>query len=399
MPAPRERPPRILLTGSGHRCDLGASYLRAFAALGHEVELFDWYGHLERWSAAAPGRAASVVLTTVARRYAAAALLARVRRFRPHVVVLLKTDDLPRVALALLRAAPFGCRVVAFHPDDPFNVSWLRGPSHPRAAYQMSHVDHYFLWSERLLERARPFARAASYLGFGWDPEVTRPIDPSAAERERFGADVSFIGNWDAKRETWLAPIAHSPDVSLAIWGTEDWARKARDPRVRASWRGQALRHDDLARAARSSRVSINVLRPQNETAENMRTYELPGCGVVMLAEASAQQERVFREGVEAVYARSPEELLARARAVRSWPEERRAVMGAAALRRAGEHTYRARARSILEVAAPWFRNHSNSLGYTSAPYDGPAESAAHSGNEDRVPPGPLEGSPCTRSS
>lgn len=341
---------RVLLTGSLLPWDLAASYRRAFASLADDVELFDWYGRHVSWAQLAPDRASRALLIASARRRSALDLLVRARRFKPDLIVLIKSDDLPRGTIGLLRAASPGCRIAAFHPDDPFNVTWLRGPSHPRARYQMRSVDHYFIWSERLVERIeRAGARAVTYLGFACDPDLMRPLEIRDEDRARFGADVSFVGNWDPKREAWLAPLAHAKDVSLAVWGP-DWKRNARDARVIASCRGEAPRGDDLVRAVLCSRASINVLRPQNETAENMRTYEIPACGGVMLAEWSVQQERVFREGVEAAYARGPEELAERARQMARWPREALATMGAAALRRSSEHTYRARARSIRSL-------------------------------------------------
>jgi spore maturation protein CgeB len=107
---------------------------------------------------------------------------------------------------------------------------------------------------------------------------------------------------------------------------------------------------EDFARAVLCSRASINVLRPQNESAENMRTYEIPACGGVMLGEWSVQQERVFREGTEAVYARNAEELAEHAQAITRWPRDALFAIGAEALRRSAEHTYRVRAKTIMDV-------------------------------------------------
>ncbi len=349
-----EMPLRVLLTGSAHRWELGGSYLRAFAELGHEARLFDWYGRLEHWTARAPDRLSRQLLLSAARRRVAVALVATARSWRPDLVLLLKTDDLPRAAIGLLRTACPGTRVVAFHPDDPFNVDRLRGPSHPRAAYQMRAVDHYFIWSRRLVSRIRALGIShVSYLGFACDPEFTRPLDVIPGDRERLGADISFVGNWDAKREAWLRPLAHAQGFSLAIWGGPDWERRARDPRVRACWRGGFATGDDFARAVRASRVSLNILRPQNETAENMRTYEIPGCGGVMLAEQSEQQAAVFRPDVEAFYVRGPDDALAAVRRLLGAPPGDLERVGAAAARRALEHTYVRRAGEIVRALAP----------------------------------------------
>jgi spore maturation protein CgeB len=262
----------------------------------------------------------------------------------------LKTDDLPRSTIALARAAAPGCTIVAFHPDDPFNAHRIRGPSHPRALSQMREVDHYFIWSERIVQRVRHVSTTAvSYLGFACDPAFTRPIPLLNIDRVRFGADISFIGNWTPKREAWLAPLAQDTKLTLAIWGESDWQNLARDPSVKACWRGAAT-GDDFVRAVLCSRASVNILRPQNESAENMRTYEIPACGGILLAEWSAQQSRIFREGVEAFYAKSPTELVDRARYAVHSPRESRTSLSIAALQRASEHTYSTRAQTIIDT-------------------------------------------------
>jgi spore maturation protein CgeB len=345
-------PLRVLLTGNTHAWELTGSYERAFASLGHATRLFDWYGRIERWTARAPGRLSARVVLSAARRAVALDLVRETRAWRPDLVILLKTDDLPRWTIRALRVAAPGVRVAAFHPDDPFNADRLRGPSHPRAVHQMRAVDRYFVWSRRLVARARELGARAEYLGFACDPAFTRPIPLTADDRRRFETDVSFVGNWDPKREAWLGPLARAGDLRVAVWGGPDWSRRARDPAVRACWRGGFANGDDFVRAVRASRASLNVLRPQNETAENMRTYEIPACEAVMLAEYSEQQAAVFRPGEEAFYAADPGEALAVARRLAAAPAAELERVARAAGRRALEHTYGSRAAEMLARVA-----------------------------------------------
>jgi spore maturation protein CgeB len=347
-------PLRVLLTGNQNPWELTRSYERAFASLGHPTRIFDWYGRIERWTSRAPDRISAQVLLSAARRAVALDLLREARAWRPDVVLLLKTDDLPVGAIPLLRFAAPGVRVAAFHPDDPFNVDRLRGPSHPRAAYQMRAVDRYFVWSRRIVARARDLGVRADYLGFACDPAFTRPLPLTFDDHRRFGADVSFVGNWDPKREAWLGPLARAGDLRVAIWGGPDWSRRTRDPAVRACWRGAFANGEDFVRAVRASRAALNVLRAQNEGAENMRTYEIPACEAVMLAEHSEQQAAVFRPGEEAFYARDPQEAIALARRLASAPAAELEGVARAAARRALEHTYAVRAaEAASRVSGP----------------------------------------------
>jgi len=342
------RPLSVLLTGNTDNWDLPQSYRRAFAELGHAVELFDWYGPLAQARAHAPQRIAQLLLVAATRRKRALDLIRLARTRQPDVLLLLKTDDIPRGTIGAIRAVAPNCRIAAFHPDDPFKVDRLRGPSHPRSTYTMKAVDHYFIWSHRLAERIRAFSGAsATYLGFASDPAFMQPTQIGPEDARRFGADASFIGNWDRKREEWLLEIANMRGISLAIWGGTSWRDQARTPRVRACWRGLAV-GEDFAKAVRCSRLSINILRPQNESAENMRTYEIPACGGGLLAEWSDQQARIFLPGKEAAYGRTAAELALELRNQLRAPPQALDAMRAAALERAQRHTYRHRVDTML---------------------------------------------------
>ena len=59
------------------------------------------------------------------------------------------------------------------------------------------------------------------------------------------------------------------------------------------------------ARAA----VSLNLLNAENLGGPNMRSFEIPGSGGVMLARYSPEQDAYFPEGEAALYYRSPQEI------------------------------------------------------------------------------------------
>jgi len=337
---------RILVSGDRDRWSLASSYRRAFEKLGHAASSFDYYG-----TKALPelgGRLGGILRAPVDRRWAALRLLSVVRAQRPHLVFFTKCDDLPAWTYHALEG--MGVRTAAFHPDDPFRVKrfWQKGPSHRRAVAQMRGVDHFFVWADHLVERARACgARRASYLGFGVDPDFAHPLEVDAMQRREVASDVSFVGNWDERREEWLAALAGR--VSLSIWGSEYWRDRCRTESLRSAWRGGTAEAEAFCRVTCSSRLNVNVLREQNDGGENMRTYEIPACGGVMISNHSVGQERVFRDGLEAFYARTPRELADLAVKLLQMPELLERV-GKAALLRSEQNHYSNRASSVLEA-------------------------------------------------
>jgi len=82
-----------------------------------------------------------------------------------------------------------------------------------------------------------------------------------------------------------------------------------------------------------------------------MRTYEIAACGGVMIANYSVAQDRLFRDGVEAFYARTPAEFAELAVRLLQQPELLQRA-GEAALLRSGENHYSNRASAILDAVS-----------------------------------------------
>ena len=59
-----------------------------------------------------------------------------------------------------------------------------------------------------------------------------------------------------------------------------------------------------------SSKINLNFLRKANNDTETTRTIEIPACNGFMLAEASEEQKKLFKENEEAVFFYSKKDLL-----------------------------------------------------------------------------------------
>ncbi len=342
-----------LLLGETNPGGLTGSYARGFADLGVNVEVFDYYACIEE---GLPKGLRPHLLRSMGwslnRPRAERRLVERVATMRPGLVFAIKCDDLTAEVYSAIRVASPGTTLAAFHPDDPFNRRRLlrRGPSHRRALVQIRSVDCFFVWAPHLVERARQAgARRARYLAFGLDPHLHFPIDLSPADRRRFGADVAFIGNWDEKRQQWLSAFERS-GLQLAIWGGTYWRDRCRSDYLRKSWRGTDVVGDDFRRAVAGAKVCLNVLRTQNEGGHNMRTFEIPGCGGVLLAEWSDDQARHLRPDREAVYVPTPGEMVAAAARLCEDGGAREAIRRAGRAR-AQTATYAHRAREVLATS------------------------------------------------
>jgi len=150
------------------------------------------------------------------------------------------------------------------------------------------------------------------------------------------------VATYSRARCAEVAAVRHH---TIAIWGG-NWPRKWRtlagQHRVHPSVWGSAV-GDIYAHAP----VSLNILNAENLGGPNMRTFEIPGSGGVMLAGYSAAQHEFFPENEAAVYYRAPEELDDKIEYLLGDPELRARIRKNAA-RLAAAQTYDVRAAQVL---------------------------------------------------
>lgn len=320
------------------------SYLRAFRNIGFEhVTFFD----VDRVRLLKPGR--QIWKRALARGTALLEPLALARtllRFLAaqsfDLIFVVKGYDISRNTLEAGRELQPGAIWVVFNPDDPFNPE--RAASNSRIRASIDFFDLYLIWSRNLCNRlAASGCRRAEYLPFAHDPELHPPALDIAEE-----SVVSFVGSWDTQRESILGELAA---FDLKIFGNGwdslrnhvnlDRAIASRSPIV-----GKAL-----SEVVAQSAVSLNMLRPQNYGSHNMRTFEIPGMGGLMLTTRSQEQEDFFPDGEACLmYSDTDEMRFQVERALADNVLRKRIRKNALAL--AQKHSYAERAQSLVRMVA-----------------------------------------------
>lgn len=256
-------------------------------------------------------------------------------------VLVVKGLFLSARSLARARAHSPHARWICLNPDDPFSVERASASRHIRETIPL--YDLYLIWSHSLLPQLRAAgARRVAYLPFGHDPALHFP----SPERDPdLDAVVTFVGAYDRQRASILEGLASLP---IRVYGA-GWERVSRFSPLRAKVVPQPLYGADLRRVISSSLATLNLLRAQNEGSHNMRTFEVPAMGGLMVTQRTPEQHGMFPEHRACLMFSSEGELRTLVEQLVRGQLDTSGIR-ADAFARSSEHTYDRRARAIIAM-------------------------------------------------
>jgi spore maturation protein CgeB len=314
---------KILFLGEISAGQTSSMRMRALQRLGHEVCGVN---------TTAPWKAVSWLKRQLQRRIHRGSVvnkinhsvLERARHVRPDLIWCEKQEYLRIETLAALRQ--MGARLVHFTPDPYFSLVWKRTPLMDNA---MGWFDVLVYCKSYEREQYRQLGRPLIYMPLGYCDEVHRPR-PSGDPRWKCA--VGFLGGWEPRREHLLHCIA-AAGIDLKIRGgyweflrDGKWAlrrqvilsqlagsdtfRIHRDDLLAHAWQGGEVYGDDYAHALTGAKIGLGLLRKVCPDQHTTRTFEIPACGSMLLADRTDEHRTLFEEGNEAEFFGSTEELV-----------------------------------------------------------------------------------------
>lgn len=272
-------------------------------------------------------------------------LVREARRFEPDWVWVDQGLLVSRAAIEEVRS---GCRARVAHytPDS------LASPGFSNRCFREAVGAYDLCITTKPNEPSRYLALGAKQVRFsqqGYDPGIHRPIALSSEARARFAADVAFVGEHNAARARSLATLARSEVCTLAIYGRR-WERGATGTVLRRLQRGWVY-GDDYARALSAARIGLGFLNHDVGDVYTTRSFEIPACGTLLLAERTDAHRELFSEDHEAVFFGSDEELLDKVRFY-LLHDAARASIAAQGHRRVAGYTWQARMAECVTALA-----------------------------------------------
>jgi spore maturation protein CgeB len=253
-----------------------------------------------------------------------ATILRAAREFKPAVVWADKQEFLRAETIQDLRR--LDAKTVHFTPDPYFSLDWKRTRLMDEA---MKAFDALVYCKSYERAQYESLEKPVVYMPLGYCDEVHRPL---VSEDARWKCTVGFLGGWEPRREHLLHAVT-AAGINLKIWGgyweflrDGKWTprrhiilrqlagkeefRFHRDESLSRAHQGGEVYADDYARALTGSSIGLGFLRKVCPDQHTTRTFEIPACGSMLLADRTEEHQQFFEEGKEAEFFASSEELI-----------------------------------------------------------------------------------------
>ena len=295
----------------------------AFRALGQDIQTVTakdfigldqrWFNRFSHWTLLAPR-------TFAFNR----AIIEAAERMRAQVVWIEKgTEVFPRT-LRRLRRDP--SRILVYHNTDDWRAKTRLHGLHWRFLLRGLRLYHVHFTSN--LHNVKEFKEIGlpevHHMELAANPIFPPPMPVPEAERLALGAQAGFIGHWEQTTERMLRRVAEA-GLAVKIYGAGWHCADLSGPLGRAV-QGRPVIGLEYMRTILSLDVNIGIVSKWNRNHTASRTFQIPALGAFLLHERNEVITQLFREGVEAEFFGSDDELVEKCRHYVANPDARRRI-------------------------------------------------------------------------
>ena len=228
-------------------------------------------------------------------------IIRAVESFKPDLIWIFKGMEIFPETLDY--AGKKGIRLVNYNPDHPFFFA-ASGSGNSFVKNSIPLYDLHLSYSQEILKDLwNSYQVKGKYLPFGF--EISDQIYSRASSVPEI-EKACFVGCADDERSR-VVGLLLKQGIPVDVYGP-GWNKYFKsNGKVKVS---PGIYNDDLWQVIRSYRLQLNVFRSQNRNSHNMRSFEIPGIGGIMLAPWSDEHVSFFEPGREAYFFKNDDELL-----------------------------------------------------------------------------------------
>ncbi len=310
---------KILIAGDWHSELHEEAVFNAFKVLGHEVLKFAWHDYFTP-----SNRSIDTFNKKIQNRFITGPIIQRLNRdlikavvdFFPDMVFVYRGTHITAGTLKKIKQQLPLTTLVGYNNDDPF------AKGHPYSLWRhfFKAVPEYDLMlayrHHNLDDFLRIGAKRVELLRSWYFPERNHPVSLSAEDKIKYECDVVFIGHYEAdNRKQYLEELVRE-GFKLRLFGPGyDW-----DPVLKNSSNLYSfipihlVWGDEYNKALCGAKVALCFLSKLNRDTYTRRCFEIPATGTLMLSEYTDDLASLYKEGEEADYFRTKDELIEKVR-------------------------------------------------------------------------------------
>lgn len=192
-----------------------------------------------------------------------------------------------------------GARTVHFNPDNPFGTRGDPGWRLFLAAIPAYDV-HVLPRQSNFAEYRNVGARDCILMPYGYDPETHFPPPSSWRDDDRT-VDVGFVGTpFDRRKEFFLA-LWRDHGIRVTLRGSH-WQRMLTPEEYRELQPDGPVYGAAYRETIWRTRISIGLVSHGNKDEYTTRSFDIPACGGLLLAERTPGHQTAYIEGTEAIF-------------------------------------------------------------------------------------------------
>jgi spore maturation protein CgeB len=280
---------KLLLVGSDHVWSLEKIYHRYLVELSVEVELFPAQNYFYEYYQQSLlhkliyRAGLSTIISSINKK-----LKEKVSQFQPDAIWVFKGMELLPETLKWIREQKIF--LINYNPDNPFIFSGY-GSGNKNVKESIPLYDLHLTYNLEVKTRLENLGCKTSYLPFGFD--LSNQLYQACAQEKEI-VKLCFIGNADKERVGFIKALIQM-GASIDLYG-HDWDKYINDPLATVF---PAVYADAYWKTLRRYRVQLNLMRIHNLQSHNMRSFEVPGVGGIMLAPDTKEHRMFFEDGKE----------------------------------------------------------------------------------------------------
>jgi hypothetical protein len=347
---------KVLIYGECDQYGSGAwCYFDTLKAMGHTVSFFSPQTSLEVYKKSFPLKVFRKIknggIFEKHRKNHLQKLRIAVAETAPQIIIVLKGLHLDRKLVEELKTNAW---VVLINHDDFFS----RYKS-SRSKIQFSAIpayDYIFATKEINAAEIKSLNANIEFFPFAYHPGIHFQPDYNEQDKLEWETDIVFIGSCYPERKRQLEFLVghlQQPFV-LKIYGS-GWNSISPGLVLSGYVQNKFLNPEEMRTAIYYSKVALGFLCKENRDDYTQRTFEIPACGGLLLAERTARHLNYFEEGKEAVFfdSNNYDEMLAKVNALicNSQENERIRSNGFKKVISSG-NTYKNRLEKVLNLYA-----------------------------------------------